>query len=447
MANNIYYVEDLVSGGATVSIIDDGTGFDWLVLRNIHDDNEISLSWWTENGVSTMAESSYFIGSSGSRLVVTGRIENARGANGADYIAGNEANNTLFGDATADRAGGDDTLFGGEGNDTIHGGRGHDDIGGAEDRDLLFGNAGNDTLSGGDGADTIEGGAGADSMAGGADAGDTLSYAGSAAGVRVSITYGETTTGIGGDAQGDRLTGFRNIVGSNFNDVLSDAVSGTIAFGYNAGVFDGGAGNDRLYLGGGRNQGLGGSGNDTIFGGESVDEIDGGLQDDMIRGGAGSDLLAGASGKDLVEGGTGHDRIEGGDGADTLSGDAGNDTISAGLGVDRLTGGLGADQFVFLTAHDSASAGGIDTISDFSRAQNDRIDLSGIDANETTPGDAPFAFRGTAFFSGAGAEVRVVADATGWRVMADLDGDRTPDFVLLLAGMELPVPVAADFVL
>ncbi|PYF09334.1 putative secreted protein (type I secretion substrate) [Rhodobacter viridis] len=438
MANNIYYVEDLVSGGATNTLTDDGSGLDWLIFRNANSGNSISLAWWVDNGISTQGEAIYFIGNVGSRLIVNGLIENVRGGTSDDWITGNEANNILFGDALATGAGGNDTISAGAGSDTVYGGAGNDDIGGANDNDSLAGNAGDDTISGGDGADTLQGGAGADSLSGGANEGDTVSYSTSGAGVRLSFTYGTTTFGAGGDAAGDHLNGFRDAIGSNFGDVIIDTVAGAVGFDYNANKFNGGLGGDRLTLGGGNDTGIGGGGNDTIFGGQGDDTIDGGGNDDLIQGNAGVDTLSGAAGSD---------NLDGGDGTDTLSGGAGNDTVAGGLGADMLSGDTGADVFVFTTVRHSNTAGGIDTITDFSHAQHDRIDLSAIDANGTLAGDAAFHFLGTAAFSGAAAEVRIVALSDGWKVLADLDGDRSADFVLTLTGPTMPALVAADFVL
>lgn len=467
MANNTYTLEVEVTEGNTVVLADDGSGQDWLVISSIHTDNFINLDYtYDGSNTPTSAIAYYYVGSNRTQLIVNGAIENARGANGADYVAGNSLANILYGDSAATGAGGNDTLDGAEGNDTIYGGAGNDTINGGEGNDRLLGGDGNDTLQGVLGTDTLEGGAGADVLSGGSDPYDRLSYAGSNAGVQVSLTYGVTTTGAGGHAQGDQISGFRSITGSRFADVLIDTDVGTLAFGYNESEFDGGAGNDLLNTGGGNDTGLGGAGNDTIYGGEGNDALAGGLHHDHLYGeagndyiigeggndrgygGAGNDWVSGDDGNDTLDGGAQHDRIAGGAGNDQLLGGTGNDTLQGDAGADRLTGGTGADRFVFRTAADSTSAPtGRDTILDFSHAQLDRIDLSAIDANGAGAGNGTFTFRGSAGFTGAGAELRVTANGTGWLVSADIDGDRVADFAILVSGPGVPALVASDFLL
>jgi len=60
-------------------------------------------------------------------------------------------------------------------------------------------------------------------------------------------------------------------------------------------------------------------------------------------------------------------------GNDTLTGTSGNDVLQGGQGNDNLTGGLGADIFRF-----AKGDVGTDTVTDFSKALGDKVDLSGI---------------------------------------------------------------------
>lgn len=324
MADDIYTVDELVTGTATVTLNDDGTGNDTLRIAGVYGTVvEITLAWTTDTGIPTSAESLYFNPTGvGHRLVVNGVIENAIGSDGQDFIQGNALQNVIFGDALATGAGLGDTLWAGAGNDTVHGGSGSDEIAGDGDDDLLFGDNGSDTISGGAGRDTIEGGAGADVLSGGAEAGDTASYRSSSAGVTIDITFGTSTIGLGGDAQGDTLTGFRGVKGSAFDDVISDTVLGEVAFGGNDNHFDGGAGNDLLTLGGGL---------DTAYGGDDRDTLDGGGQNDRLFGGAGRDSLFG---------GSDDDRLDGGAGGDTMTGGLGNDTFVADVNTDIVVEAL-----------------------------------------------------------------------------------------------------------
>ncbi|AIU68525.1 autotransporter adhesin [Vibrio coralliilyticus] len=72
-----------------------------------------------------------------------------------------------------------------------------------------------------------------------------------------------------------------------------------------------------------------------------------------------------------LQAGSGDDRIEGGAGNDTLIGGAGDDILDGGLGSDILTGGTGEDTFIWHEIDDGAT----DTITDFSIAEGDQIDL------------------------------------------------------------------------
>ncbi|MBW4677408.1 MAG: putative Ig domain-containing protein [Desmonostoc geniculatum HA4340-LM1] len=89
-----------------------------------------------------------------------------------------------------------------------------------------------------------------------------------------------------------------------------------------------------------------------------------------------NDVINGQGGNDRIDGKSGNDHLRGGTGNDTLIGGAGNDTLAGGAGNDVLTGGTGADRFLYNTsAAFNGSAIGVDTITDFSRSQGDKIVL------------------------------------------------------------------------
>lgn len=102
----------------------------------------------------------------------------------------------------------------------------------------------------------------------------------------------------------------------------------------------------------------------TRTGGTANNSFSGAAKDDLLIGLAGNDRLTGLAGNDVLRGGTG---------ADTLSGGAGRDVLTGGTGADRLTGGTGPDVFVFVEKAPSR-----DTITDFSRAEGDKIALDNI---------------------------------------------------------------------
>lgn len=189
--------------------------------------------------------------------------------------------------------------------------------------------------------------------------------------------------GIGGDAEGDTLTGIEAVRGSN----LADTLIGNAA----DNILDGEAGDDTLFGGGGADILLGNVGNDILHGDEGDDILAGGVGDDVLYGGNGDDLLLDEetnSGSDHFDGGKGSDTvsyedtflpasgitvdlstgigsrgaqgdtyvsienivgtslddiINGNADANRLDGSSGNDTLSGGDGVDTLLGGEGRD--------------------------------------------------------------------------------------------------------
>lgn len=243
-------------------------------------------------------------------------------------------------DESIDGQGGDDTIEGAGGDDEIEGGFGDDTLSGGAGDDTINGGAENDTVSGGTGADTLSGGSGE----------DTVDYSSSSSGVSIDFEEG---TGAGGEAEGDQLSEFEGVLGSNFNDSFSGSANNESFFGQ--------AGNDTI---------LGLAGDDILDGGEGADILNGGdgldsasyqssieavmvdLINQLASGGfatgdtlsniegvigsdfsdtiIGNDLdnvLRGADGDDVIFGGDGNDIIEGGDGVDTLDGGAGIDTL------------------------------------------------------------------------------------------------------------------------
>lgn len=311
----------------------------------------------------------------------------------------------------------------------------------------LFSGAGNDTLLGDAGNDTLDGGLGDDSLEGGADA-DTLSYASLEAEGDVAAGFGvffdlalqgvAQNTGAGTDT----ASGFENLVGSDFNDVLSGDDD--------ANLIDGGAGRDLL---------IGASGNDTLLGGEGFDVVEGGAGADALFGGTGgsaieldvfsysradgplvfnfgaaqSELLAGTSAEiledtigDDFEGvigalgfsntfdGAGLSEVTlfvGGNEADTFFGGSGLDQLIAGRGDDVLYGGDGIDAF--------RSGDGNDQL--FGGADTDIFQFDGRDGDNTIH-DFEIALDQIVFFNG----VITQRSQLGFEAI-DADGDQIAD--------------------
>jgi len=119
-------------------------------------------------------------------------------------------------------------------------------------------------------------------------------------------------------------------------------------------VIYGGAGNDSIVAGSGRDHIFGEAGDDSLFGGANRDVIRGEAGDDSINGDAGADSILGGDGNDSIDGDDGNDTVHGefgddsllgGNGRDHVFGDDGNDFCEGDAGDDSVFGGHGADDF------------------------------------------------------------------------------------------------------
>ncbi|MBL8571852.1 MAG: M10 family metallopeptidase C-terminal domain-containing protein [Phreatobacter sp.] len=295
---------DVLIGGAGNDILDGGAGQD-------HANYASATAAVTINLALSGAQNT---GGAGIDTLVS--IETVTGGTGNDVITGDAQANVLngnLGDDTIDGGAGNDFINGGGGNDVINGGDGLDtatyasftspvivslavigpqntgsagidtllsieNLVGGSGSDMLIGNglsnvltggAGNDTLIGNAGQDTLIGGTGDDILDGGAGV-DTASYAGTAAGVTVSLAIaGMQNTGGAGN---DLLASIENITGGDGNDILTgDGFTNVLS---------------------------GGAGNDTVSGGGGIDYLSGGTGDDVLVGGARRDRLTGDAGAD-----------------------------------------------------------------------------------------------------------------------------------------------------
>ncbi|AWB48226.1 hypothetical protein HYN69_06625 [Gemmobacter aquarius] len=163
----------------------------------------------------------------------------------------------LAGNSFAGIAGSTAFNFATAGGNVINGDSRANTLSGTAANDVMSGFANNDTLAGSAGDDVIDGGTGNDVLDGGTNtaAGDTVSYASAIGSVAVSLA--NTKFQNTGNAGSDKLSGFENLTGSDFNDSLAGS-SG-------ANIIAGGKGSDLI---------LGGGGADTLRGGAGADTFD-----------------------------------------------------------------------------------------------------------------------------------------------------------------------------
>jgi hypothetical protein len=140
-------------------------------------------------------------------------------------------------------------------------------------------------------------------------------------------------------------------------------------------------------------------------------------------------------------------RMIGGAGADSFTGGAGDDEFFGGLGADQMVGNLGADKFIYTDVAQSV-VGSRDTIGLFN--SSDKIDLSAIDANSLVDGNQDFRWIGSSAFSGGGTgagELRYTnLGSNNYAIQADVDGNGTVDFEILLSNAVGYTPTDSSFI-
>jgi Ca2+-binding RTX toxin-like protein len=285
-------------------------------------------------------------------FVGTAGHDTLTGVAGADWLRGGSGDDILAGSLGADR------LEGGDGTDTadysaslaaiqidllrsvqtggmaegdtlsrieiIKGSSGADHLAGSAGAETLYGNGGNDIIAGRGGADILDGGAGI----------DTLDYSESSAGVTINLLK---HTAFGGDATGDVIANFENIIGSNYTDVLT-----------------GDAQNNSLFGGGGDDVFLQSGGTDRYDGGDGIDTFDASASAKAVKlslaaGGAQWTTLIGV---ENLTGGSANDELTGDAGSNRLIGNGGNDKLDGLAGADVMIGGLGNDTYFVDNARD-----------------------------------------------------------------------------------------------
>ncbi len=270
-----------------------------------------------------------------------------------------------------------------------------------------------------------------------------------------TITEGVVENAIG-TAFADTVSGnevANRLVGGGGNDSIRGLAGGD--------TLEGGNGNDTLTGDGGNDVLNGGSDNDRLNGNAGGDRVafnaKGAVKVDLAAGtstGQGSDTLSsiehatGSNGNDTISGSNSGNDLVGAGGDDVLKGGGGKDTLTGDLGADKLTGDAGADRFDFNLVEES-TPGARDTISDFTRAEGDKIDLSTIDANETVDGNQKFTFAGGGDEAGPAladlGRIEVKAVSGGMLIEANVDLDPEADIAIFVAGVTSLV--GTDFVL
>lgn len=184
------------------------------------------------------------------------------------------------------------------------------------------------------------------------------------------------------------------------------------------------------------------TGNNTLNGTAFADTINGLAGNDILNGNAGNDIMDGGTGNDTLNGGDGNDTLNGGTGVDVLNGGNGDDILLGSNGRDTMTGGAGADMFRFGAdiVDIGLTAATRDIITDFLRAQGDRIDLSAIDANTGVGGNQAFTFIGNAAFTAAG-QLRYANGV----LQGNVNGNLAADFSITMQND--PALAGADFIL
>jgi Ca2+-binding RTX toxin-like protein len=348
-------------------------------------------------------------------------IDSAVGSNYDDVIAGNNDMNLLKG------MDGNDLIEGGGGADTIHGGRGNNRLRGNSGDDKFYAFEGSNTIDGGSGFDTVTY---ADFMS--ADYArlvvEDLEFRSrpdllpeqqghvhlpakmpSVRGVVVNLTSG-TALKLNTSEQ-DLISSIEHVIGTHYDDELIGTDQDDVLDGLDGDdVISGMDGDDKIVVGRGYSIIVGGDGDDiiglrrdaeaTVDGGTGSDSLDltklncgvnVNLADhtiiycsskphkiygvEGISLSAHSDVIFDDSSDIFIAAGLGNDEVHVSAGTDIVFAENGDDTIYlGGSGNKTIAGGSGSDRFVIEQGFEAAIF--VATITDFSRFDGDKIDLS-----------------------------------------------------------------------
>lgn len=342
------------------------------------------------------------------------------GGNGIDTLYGGDGNDSLkAGDNII--ATGNKTIYGEAGNDIIYDGAGNDLLSGGIGDDSINSNYGTDTIIAGDGNDYVWYGSGLTNtieLGNGDDTYNGQSFAGQI--VTVNASSGNDILRSQHVNEVDYGTMILNGGGGNDTYYIRNGEQNGRDLG-NITIFDESGSGDKteviLYYA--TNAVISVLGNDLII----TSTVDSGsitIDDHFVRGhsietlsiqdlylsgvygtwqgatyslietlttgantytastssiGSDRNIIDGLEGADTIHGANGDDLIYGGADNDTLYGDNGNDVLYGDLGVDTLYGGANADTFGFIF---NTAFGEIDSIMDFSLAQNDKLHIGDL---------------------------------------------------------------------
>ncbi|HET6943290.1 MAG TPA: calcium-binding protein [Sphingomicrobium sp.] len=320
-------------------------------------------------------------------------IENVAGSNFADSLTGNSGANALFG------------------------------VGG---QDRLIGLGGNDALDGGSGADVMRGGLGNDTYH--VDNGDDRPIEN--AGEGTDRVFSSISFSLASNIENLTITGaaVRATGNASDNSLVGNISANVLNGGAGSDVMRGGLGNDTYYVGEGRDTVIeaSGAGRDRVY--TNVDFTLGANVEDLFL--RGSDPL-GATGNSL-------DNV--------LRGNGASNELTGGAGADDLRGGGEADSFVFADGDfGGLTASTSDRIIDFSHAEGDAIDLTGVDANSLLADHQAFDFIGTNAFSNVAGQLRFEQVNGNTYLYGDIDGNGIADLMIRLDGNQ--TLLVGDFIL
>jgi Ca2+-binding RTX toxin-like protein len=433
----------LYGGPAGHQVLDDSVGAH--TLDSFGGANDTFLVSHSDDVVIATAGSPNFVSASVSFttpanvgiLTFTGSANVTGTGDGAgDIVVGNAGTDILNAAAT-----GTDTLDGGSGPTKMYGGAGTTYFNAGTGVVTMYGGTGANTYTINNTADVVVAKAGAVLN----NLYSSVSYTAPANVKYMAFTGSANVTGRGNGA-GDAL------VANSGADILYAAATGTDNL-------RGGAGHATMYGGAGTTFFVAGVGADTMYGGTGSNTFTINNTADVVVAEAGAvmnHLYSSVSytapanvtymaftGSVAVTGtanngvmtmvaNSGGDTLIGGAGKATLLGGAGNDTLVPGTGGGLLTGGGGADTFVFSSIASTGALKSPTTITDFSSASHDHIDLRTLEAN-VLGANHSFHFIGAAAFSHTAGELHYAVNSSGLTLSGDINGDGVADFSILLS--------------